>query len=212
MRRYTRFVGIMKRALPIAATALLAAVIAYSLQPRQQDRKKFALAMQRVGILNNDLTMIKPRLTGVDSSGNPFVVTADEAIQDPHNGKRASLKHVEADLTLKSGTWFNATATYGRLDAAGALTPAAGVHGKQSQTLFVYGIVDVFSDNGYELHTTQADIDMTRGTVVGGRPVHGQGPLGTFRADRFRIERDNKQVYLFGNVRMRLFKHGTKHP
>src|SRR5476651_1046400 len=62
--RYSRFVMVMKRALPIAAGALIAAVIAYSLVPRQSD--KLSLAYQSLGRIDNDLTMIKPRLTGVD--------------------------------------------------------------------------------------------------------------------------------------------------
>ncbi|MGB8363186.1 MAG: LPS export ABC transporter periplasmic protein LptC [Rhizomicrobium sp.] len=212
VQRYTRFVGIMKRALPMAAAALLAAVIAYSVQPRMQDSKKIALTLQRLDIVNNDLAMIKPKLTGIDSAGNPFVVTADQAIQDPHDGKRAQLKNVEADLTLKSGTWLNATATHGLLDATAAPGGASTRAGaKQTQKLSVDGVVDVYSDNGYEVHTTKADIDMARGIVVGNRPVKGQGPFGTFRADRFKIDRDTKLVYLYGDVRMRLFLHGMKH-
>src|ERR1700692_1107580 len=69
--RYTRFVAIMKRALPLAAGAILAAVIAYSMQPRQQDH--MPLTFQSMGRIDNDLAMIKPRLTGQDSQGNPFV-------------------------------------------------------------------------------------------------------------------------------------------
>src|SRR5262249_38273202 len=88
---HNRFVGVMKRGLPIAAVALLTAVVAYSLQPRLQNTKKLALTMQRIGILNNDLMMIKPKLTGVDGEGNPYVVTAEEAIQDVHDGKQAQL-------------------------------------------------------------------------------------------------------------------------
>jgi lipopolysaccharide export system protein LptC len=212
VQRYSRFVGIMKRALPMAALALLAAVIAYALQPRQQSSKKVALTLQRLDLLNNDLAMIKPKLTGIDSGGNPFVVTADKAIQDPDNGKRARLDHVEADLTLKSGVWLNATATRGWLDASGAAPAAAnGARSKQSQMLSVGGAVDVYSDNGYEVHTTAADIDMTNGIVFGNRPAKGQGPLGTFRSDRFRIERDKKLVYLYGNVYMTLYTRGAKH-
>lgn len=209
VQRYSRFVVIMKRALPMAAAALLAAVIAYSLQPRQQDSKKMTLIFQSLGIDKNDLAMIKPKLTGIDSGGNPFVVTADRAIQDAHDGKRAQLEHVQADLTLKSGVWLNATASHGWLNASAA--PAGGAHAKQTEKLFVYGVVDVYSDNGYEVHTSQADIDMATGVVVGNRPAHGQGPLGTFRSDRFKLVRDQKLVYLYGNVRMRIYKQGAKH-
>lgn len=211
VQRYSRFVVIMKRALPMAAAVLLAAVIAYSLQPRQQDSKRMAITFRTLGIDNNDLTMVKPKLTGIDSGGNPFVVTADRAIQDPHDSRRALLEHVEADLTLKNGTWLNATATHGRLNASMTGSGAgAGGHAKQTQKLAVYGAVDVYSDNGYEVHTTSADIDTASGIIVGNHMVNGHGPLGEFRADRFKIDRDAKLVYLYGNIRMTLYLHGKK--
>jgi lipopolysaccharide export system protein LptC len=216
VQRYSRFVVIMKRALPMAAAALLAAVIAYSLQPRLQGGKKLALTFQRLRIVNNDLEMIKPRLTGVDGQGNPYVVTAEKAIQDLHNAKHARLQSVEADMTLKDGKWLNLTATQGWLDTL-------------KQKLWLRGAIDVFSDNGYEAHTTAADIDMLTGAVVGSHTVSGQGPLGTFRADNFRIDRgtvhekkrgaahnpklearnQKTKLFLYGNVRMTIYKHGT---
>jgi lipopolysaccharide export system protein LptC len=216
VQRYTRFVGIMKRALPMAAAALLAAVLAYSLQPRMQDTRKMTLIFKQLNLFGNDLMMTKPRLTGVDGNGNPYVVTAEEAIQDAHNSKRAQLKKVEADLTTKSGTWVNLTATRGLLD-----------QGKE--LLWLSGIIDVFSDNGYEAHTTVARVDMNTGSVIGRKFVWGQGPFGTFYADKFRIDRttqrapkhgatqakpdkakpDKTMVYLYGNVHMTMLKHGT---
>jgi lipopolysaccharide export system protein LptC len=213
VQRYTRFVGIMKRALPMAAAALLAAVAAYSLQPRLPEGKRLALTLERVGILNNDLMMIKPRLTGVDADGNPYVVTADQAIQDLHNSKRAQLHNVSADQTLKAGDWLNATATQGLLDGA-------------KQRLWLWGIIDVYSDKGYEVHTTAANIDMRTGTIIGTVPAHGQGPLGTFSADRFKVDRgpknvkrniksagktDATKIFLYGHVHMTILKHGPKH-
>jgi lipopolysaccharide export system protein LptC len=216
VQRYTRFVGIMKRALPLAAAALLAAVLAYSLQPRMQDSRKMTLVFKELNLSGNDLTMTKPRLTGVDTNGNPYVVTADEAIQDAQNSKRAQLHKVEADLTTKGGTWVNLTATRGLLDQA-------------KELLWLSGIIDVFSDNGYEAHTTVARVDMNTGSVVGSKFVWGQGPFGTFYADKFHIERtaahlpkhgakpatldktkaDKTMVYLYGNVHMTMFKRGA---
>lgn len=215
VQRYTRFVGIMKRALPMAAAALLAAVLAYSLQPRLQDSKRVALSFQQLHILSNDLMMTKPRLTGVDGNGNPYVVTAEEAIQDAHNSKRAQLHKVEADLTTKGGTWVNLTATQGLLDDA-------------KELLWLSGAIDVFSDNGYEAHTTAARVDMNSGSVIGNKFVWGQGPFGTFYADKFRIDRttqhapkhtakqapkqakaDKTMVYLYGNVHMTMFRRGA---
>jgi lipopolysaccharide export system protein LptC len=214
VQRYTRFVGIMKRALPMAAAALLMAVLAYSLQPRLQSGKKLITMWKETGILTNDLMMTKPKLTGTDAEGNPFVVTAERAIQDPHNAKRANLQKVEADVTLKKGNWVNLTSTRGLLDAT-------------LQKLWLAGAIDVYSDNGYEIHTTAATVDMLKGSVDGDKSVSGQGPFGTFTASRFRIERDTSEnsqhvaghaakteetkIYLYGNVHMTLLKHGAAH-
>ena len=185
--RYSRFVVVMKRVLPIAAGLLIAAVIAYSLVPRQSE--KLSLATGNWTIINNDLTMTKPRLTGTDRKGNPFVITADAAVQDPTNVRRATLRAVQADMTIEKTRWLNATAVRGFIDMdKGALALSDGI--------------SVFSDDGYELHTARVDVDLKRGLFHGPVAVTGQGPLGTFRADTFDVDRDTSQIQLHGHVHM----------
>jgi len=190
--RYTRFVTIMKRALLIAAAAVILAVLFYSLQPR--DTRHMAMTFQNVGTVGNDLAMIKPRLTGTDSQGNPFVITADNAVQLSHVTRKAKLNNVEADMTLKDGGWITITATSGLLDATPSMPGREGPKKKKGETtqkgtLALMGNVALYSDTGYELHTDRANIDLTSGLVVGPHPVRGQGPLGTVRADRFEMIR-----------------------
>lgn len=187
--RYSRFVAIMKRALPLAAVALLAAVLVYALQPRQEKSQRVAMSFQRLGIVNDDLAMMQPRLIGMDDQGDPYTVTADEAIQDRTDAKRATLRHVQADMTLKGGNWIDMLAPGGVLDA-------------RHRHLALRGGISVFSDSGYELHTTAAEVDMRSAIITGDHPVAGQGPFGTFRADRFRIDRRARLAFLHGNVHM----------
>jgi lipopolysaccharide export system protein LptC len=196
--RYSRFVTIMKRLLPLAAVALLAAVLVYALQPRQESSQRVAMTFERLGIVNDDLAMMKPRLTGADDEGDPYVVTAEEAIQDKQDSHRATLKAVEGDVTLKDGTWITTLAPAGLLDARG-------------RHLSLGGAVSVYSDNGYEIHTTTADVDMHTAIISGKRAVSGQGPMGTFRADRFRIDRRTRMVFLYGNVHMVIDHKMAKH-
>src|ERR1700761_8232978 len=73
--RYTLFVGVMKRALPAAAFAIIAAVLAFFFVARQPS--KLSMIYEKIGVLQNDLAMTKPRLTGADAKGNPFVITAE---------------------------------------------------------------------------------------------------------------------------------------
>ncbi|HEY2444118.1 MAG TPA: LPS export ABC transporter periplasmic protein LptC [Rhizomicrobium sp.] len=196
--RYSRFVSIMKRALPLAAAALIAAVVVYALQPRQESRERVAMSFQRLGIVNNDLAMMKPKLTGEDSEGDPYVVTADEAIQDKADVKKARLKNVEGDVTLKDGSWVGMIAPGGMLDA-------------NRHLMTLDGAIAVYSGAGYELHTTAARVDIRGATIMGDRGVTGQGPAGTFRADRFKVDRHAKQVFLYGNVQMTIDGIRAKH-
>lgn len=189
-QRYSRFVTLMKRALPIAAGILGATVLAYSFIPRQPDR--VAVTYEQMGKIDNDLAMIKPRLTGTDSKGNPFVITADAAIQDRRNTKRARLKNVEADMSLDAQRWINATAAHGLFDMnAGSLDLDGGI--------------SVYSDSGYELHTKDAKVDLKTGLFRGPSEVTGQGPLGNFRADTFELRRPSRQILLTGRVHMTMY-------
>ncbi|MGH6829162.1 MAG: hypothetical protein ACREFW_09670, partial [Rhizomicrobium sp.] len=88
--RYTKFVGVMKRALPTAAFAVVAAVLAFFFVARQP--AKLAMTYEKLGAIENDLTMTNPRLSGADAKGDPFVITAQTATQDIKNPKRALLK------------------------------------------------------------------------------------------------------------------------
>ncbi|MBU6443009.1 MAG: LPS export ABC transporter periplasmic protein LptC [Alphaproteobacteria bacterium] len=198
-QRYSRFVIIMKRALLLAALAVIAAVVIYSLEPRDQGR--VAMTFQQMNKVAGDLTMVKPRLTGTDASGNPFVVTADSAVQDAPGSHRAKLMNVEADLSLKGGGWLTASAKEGRLDA-------------DAKKLTLSGPIAIYSDSGYELHTASARVDLAHGVMMGDDTVTGQGPLGTIRADHFEFDHNSKQVRLLGHVKMTLdlhAAHGARH-
>src|SRR5689334_21828310 len=190
----------MKRVLLVAAAALVLAVLAYTLQPH--DTSHYQMTFERMGRIANDLTMVKPRLTGADNDGSPFVVTADTAVQDRHNIHRARLSNVQADLTAKDGAWYNVNAPVGYLDS-------------DAQKLWLRGKIAMYSDSGYELHTDAAFVDLAQScdpktgkpvsgeaekkgkaparcahtTIRGDSEVKGQGPLGTVRADRFHVEK-----------------------
>jgi lipopolysaccharide export system protein LptC len=191
--RYTQFVGVMKRALPVAAFAVISAVLAYFFVARQPARVN--LGYERLGHVENDLSMIKPRLTGQDGKGNPFVITAAAAVQDAKNPKRVRLTKVEADLTQGAG-WLNADAASGTADMNAGM-------------LQLEGGINVFSDQGYELHTKSALVDLKKSVVHGHDGVTGQGPLGNIRADEFHFDRDSKLLTLSGHVQMTIMGNKT---
>jgi lipopolysaccharide export system protein LptC len=191
--RYSRFVTLMKRILSLGAFLIIAAVLAFFFVQRMP--RQLQMSYERLGRIENDLTMVKPRLTGADAKGNPFVITADSAVQDAHNTKKASLKNLEADLTLDKQNWVNARARRGVVDMG-------------SGELELNGGIDVFTATGYELHSNSASANLKQSVVHGHETVTGQGPQGTLRADSFHADRATSILTLNGHVHMTLV--GTK--
>jgi lipopolysaccharide export system protein LptC len=185
--RYTKFVAWMRRGLSLGAFAIIASVAAFFFVQRQP--RQLAMSYEKMGHVENDLAMLKPRLTGSDDKGNPFVITADAAIQDAKNSKRAELRNIEADVAVDKGSWVNARAKQGSVDMA-------------EGRLELSGGIDLFSDGGYELHTETASVNLGQSIIHGHSPVIGHGPLGSLSADEFHADRESGQLLLTGHVHM----------
>lgn len=182
--RYTKFVTRMRRVTALSAFAVIFAVLGFFFVARAP--RQLQLSYEKLGTLKNDLAMVKPRLSGVDAKGNPFVITAKIAVQDAKNPKHATLQTLEADLTTSEG-WLNARAAHGDVDM-------------DVKWLKLDGGLDVFTDTGYTLHTQRAEIDLKRNIVQGDMAVNGQGPMGTMRADNFHYDHLAGQLTLRGHV------------
>ena len=143
--RYSRFVVLMKRVLALGAFLTIAAVLAFFFMQRMPRQMSY----EYLGKIKNDLTMVKPRLAGSDSKGRPYVITAERAVQDAHNPKKAVLENLEADLSLERGNWINARARSGMADTA-------------TGHLELYGGIAVFTATGYELHSNSASANLSK--------------------------------------------------
>jgi lipopolysaccharide export system protein LptC len=191
--RYSRYVALMKRLLSLGAFLIIAAVLAFFFVQRMP--RQLQMSYERLGHIDNDLTMVKPRLAGADVKGNPFVITADSAIQDVHNPKKADLKNLEADLTLDKQNWINARAKTGMVNM-------------DTGQLELNGGIDVYTANGYELHSHSASANLKQSVIHGHEMVTGQGPQGKLRADEFHANRATNILILSGHVHMTL--RGTR--
>ena len=191
--RYSRYVALMKRLLSLGAFLIIAAVLAFFFVQRMP--RQLQVSYERMGRIENDLTMVKPRLAGADAKGNPFVITAESAVQDAQNPKKAELKNLEADLTMDKQNWINARAKAGMVDM-------------NTGQLELRGGIDVYTATGYELHSNSASANLKQNMIHGHEPVTGQGPQGKLRADEFHADRTTNILTLSGHVHMTLV--GTK--
>lgn len=191
--RRSRFVGMMKWALPIAALAMLAAVAIWP--GAVPTTPPVELTFANGGKLSLEPGMVKARYVGVDDKSRPFVVTAERARPAAGDNEIILLDRPQADITLNDGTWL-------------ALSALSGSYQRVRRTLDLDGPVNLFSDNGFEFTAETAHVDFATGTVTSDRPVQGQGPLGLLKADRFRASDRGKRLFFTGSVRMTLFPGG----
>lgn len=194
--RYTRFVGLMKMALPAIAAALLGLIFVWpKVAPRDE---AFQVAFANFNMKAVDtLSMTKPRYFGTDDKNLPFTLTADTATQvDPQNMAVALEKPV-ADLTNRDGSGM-------------VVNSDVGFYRQKDGTLDLMGHVDLFQDSGYEMHTDSARLEVGPGNATGDEPTHGFGPSGTIEGEGFRLWERGKTILFTGKSKAVLTMAKTK--
>ncbi|MGB4057734.1 MAG: LPS export ABC transporter periplasmic protein LptC [Alphaproteobacteria bacterium] len=163
---WTRLVRKMRLILPLAALALFAVVFVWSDMRSNNILPAKELAKAPV-IGKNEI--LNPRFESTDSSGQPFVVSADQAIQNKDDENLIMLEKPLADMTLKSGEKISGNASRGSFR-------------QNNKTLLLRGAVDLAHDKGYHLKTEELDIDLQNNTAFSKVDVTGNGPEGTLTA------------------------------
>lgn len=179
--RYSRFVNLMKRLLPAMAAAILGLLVVW---PKLQVASFSVGGLPRLNTKNVDtLSMLNPHYYGTDEKNLPFTITADVATQTDPQNLVVSLEKPVADLTQKSG-------------ASIVINSDVGFFRQKDEILDLLGHVDLYQDNGYEVHTESARMQVAQGNATGDQPTHGQGPTGTIEGEGFRLW-DRGRVIVF---------------
>ncbi len=189
---YSFFVVLMKLLLPALATALILLVVVWPQLTPDDDR--FRISVSSISLEQADnLTMLNPRFDGIDNQNRPFRVTADLAIQDKSNDNLIDLELPKADMTMEDGTWL-------------AIMAKSGRYHREAETVDLTGDVVVFHDEGFEVKTEFAHIDLTAGTAQGDQPVEASGPVGTLNSEGFRVENEGERIFFTGRAQMVMYR------
>ncbi|MEZ5647858.1 MAG: LPS export ABC transporter periplasmic protein LptC [Alphaproteobacteria bacterium] len=189
---YSRWVWALKYALPIVALTLVTLVALWPhLNPMAGRFKIEAIKVSIADALN--VRIVEPRWTGTDKYNRPFVVTANEAIQDATDNQLVRLQQPKADITLENGTWI-------------ALMSEEGTFFRDLDVLDLFGQVSLFHDQGYEFRTQSAQFDAKSGAASGDSQVVGHGPFGHIKGDGFRINGDGTRVTFIGKSKLVIYQ------
>ena len=198
VRRYTRFVSVLKYLLPIVAAGLVLMLALWS--QIRIDEGRFRIGMTEVATIAVDkLTMSNPRFEGIDDKNRPFTVTAEEASQAKNDTNIIELNRPQADMTMEDGTWL-------------ALSADSGRYLRENEQLSLEGSVSLFQDRGYELHTDDVKIDFNAGTAESSSPVFGQGPVGELSGSGLKVTDKGAVVELRGESRILFYPDRQEPP
>lgn len=191
--RYSLFVRLMKRGLPVIALGLLALVLIWpNLDLESSKYRKSVLSQLKLQDVEN-LTLVKATYSGTDEKNRPFTVTAEKAIQASAEADLVRLIAPAADMTLATGKWV-------------AITAREGEFLQKSKVLSLIGQVSMFHDDGYSLTTDLARIEMESGNAESTRPVLAKGPLGTIRSQGFKITDKGRRILFTGRTHLVIYK------
>jgi lipopolysaccharide export system protein LptC len=187
---YSHFVVVMKVALPALAALLLGLVVVWPKLSQMESGFKLSFANLSPKSVDT-LVMKNARYFGVDESNRPFAVTAETATQLPDNQDLVRLVSPKADFTSSSGANI-------------VVDAASGLYHQSTKVLDLSGGVNLYHDNGYEIHTPTATIELSNNAAHGTDPVEGHGPQGEIHASGFEIAGKNHDITFTGKSQLNL--------
>ena len=125
----------------------------------------------------------KLKFTGYNNQGNPYLLTAKQAIKETKNIDKVVLYNVKADIFLNNKNWF-------------FLNTDKAIFRINEKTLFTNNIVKGFYDDGSSFSTPSIEYDFNSGIAKSEEGIVMFGKWGNIKADKFSFN-SFKDIYRF---------------
>ena len=185
---HDRLVAILGKVLPMGIGVLAAFMVITPLSPRGE--VSFLLDRNKVAVIDERLRVDNALYRGQDNDGQPFSLTAGEAVQRSSAEGIVRLQDLVARILLPAGP--------------ARLTANGGAYDLDEDRVNVPGEVRFAAADGYNLITRNVLIDLAAKTLRGTNGVSGSVPAGTFSANRMEVDLAARTVALEGDARMRM--------
>lgn len=189
LTRHTSFVTVAKYAFVGLAGALVLMVFLVPVLHDDDTGARLVFTSMETGDTGKP-RMNNPRFQGVDKNGRPYNINARMAEQQ--EDERILLTNIEADMTLQNGSWL-------------AFNGKTGMFDTEANTLKLPENVEIFHDAGYDMRTTNVFLDLDTANAIGEAHVEGQGPLGTIKAEGFRVDSAAGRIIFSPSVTVTLY-------
>ena len=187
---YTRFIRIMRLALPLAAMGIVAVLFIRS----HGDEEPLVVPLEdvRADIREQDTMkneLLNPVFESTDRDDRPYKITADRAVQGEKNRNLVMLENPGGVMTLKDGMRVS-------------MRSDMGAYRQDTQRFFLKGGVFITHDEGYALRSEEAHIDLKQNVAWSEKQVHGDGPALSLDAQGVHANGANGTVVFTGPARL----------
>ena len=183
---YTRRVTFIRRAAPLVAVIIVAAVVFW---PQEDAPDPFTLSSVEKEIEPEVLRMVNPSYSGMTGQGDAFQVRADVARQARSDPAQIELDAIEANLSSQS--------------LGDVVIRAAGGHFHTvNETLALQGRTVFSSSAGYTLSAGALFVNFGEGNARSHAPVVADMPQGHLTASGFELLDGGDRLRFMGPVRL----------
>lgn len=186
---YSRFVRVMRLALPIAAIAVVAilfivtggdnaAIVPVTNPNDMPDDRKIA---------KNEL--LNPEFESRDKKNQPYKIIAQRAVQGEANKDLIMLERPVGEMTMQNGRLVR-------------MKSKTGAYRQDTERFFLEGEVYLEHDEGYILQSDEAHIDLKQNYVWSEKPVNGRGPDMEVEAKGLQVNGKTGQIVFTGPAKL----------
>ncbi len=191
---YTRMVSLTKFIFLFLAGALVLLLIFLPMLNPVHNNFRVTFTSISGGDIAESPKMMNPKFQGADKDDQLYNITADYAVKDKDDN--VTLNNLNADMTLKDGTWL-------------ALVADKGILSHKNEILDIVGAVNIFIHDGYEFRTDGIHIDIKDNAAYSIAPITGKGPSGKIYAEQFFVEERGDKVTFKGKVKLVLYHNNN---
>jgi lipopolysaccharide export system protein LptC len=188
--RHSRFVRIMRWAVPAAIGASMLAIVGISVFNPFRMLSGLPIDVGGVVVSGTKITMQSPHMAGFTQDRRPYEVNAKTAMQDVTNPNFVELETLRAKVEMEDKSVVT-------------MSSRTGNFRNREQLLDLYDDV-ILKSPTYEARLFDAQIDMGKGSVVSNKPVNVKMIDGTLDAKRLEITGKGELMTFYGGVTMHL--------
>lgn len=186
--RHSRAVRFLRIAIPAGAVLGLAAVALASWFNPLRILATLPNASTRLAISGTKIMMEAPRLTGYTRDGRGYEVTAQTAAQDVTKPDILELSGIRGKMIQQDTSAIDITAV-------------SGIYDRKTELLTLQQHVVLNSSSGYEIHLSEASIDVPKHYIASNKPVEVRLTNGVITANRLEVIDDGDVIRFDGSVK-----------